>query len=92
MAVVDVDDSLTTDRPYRSAMPSAVALSLMEEEDARGWWDGHLFQEFRNLIACQNLALSGPQPVRPRTVRWQVLVSTERKSGQASLSRYLQIN
>jgi putative two-component system response regulator len=50
MTVVDIYDSLTTDRPYRLAMSPAEAFSVMQEEVQKGWWDGELVEEFRNLI------------------------------------------
>jgi putative two-component system response regulator len=50
MTVVDIYDSLTTDRPYRLAMSPAEAFSVMQEEVRKGWWDGQLIEEFRNLI------------------------------------------
>jgi putative two-component system response regulator len=50
LQLADVYDALTTDRPYRKASSSEVALSIMEEEAARGWWDRNLFDGFRSMI------------------------------------------
>ena len=50
MTTVDVYDSLTTDRPYRSALSSEQAFSIIHEEVRRGWWDAHLVEELRKLI------------------------------------------
>ncbi|MBI1749113.1 MAG: response regulator [Acidobacteria bacterium] len=50
MTVVDVYDALTTDRPYRRALPSEEALHIMRGEAARGWWDGALVKEFEALL------------------------------------------
>jgi putative two-component system response regulator len=46
MQIVDVYDALTTQRPYKPAIPSAEALQIMEEEVRKGWWDPGIFQEF----------------------------------------------
>jgi putative two-component system response regulator len=51
LQLADVYDALTTNRPYRIASPSRVALEIMEEEAARGWWDRNLFEDFRVMIA-----------------------------------------
>lgn len=50
MATVDVYDALTTDRPYRSAMPRDSAFIEMWREVDLGWWDGSLVEEFERLI------------------------------------------
>lgn len=50
LQLADVYDALTTDRPYRKASPSAVALAIMEEEAKRGWWDRALLDAFRAMI------------------------------------------
>ena len=50
MTTVDVYDSLTTDRPYRSALSSEQAFSIIHKEVRRGWWDAHLVEELRKLI------------------------------------------
>jgi len=50
LQLADVYDALTTDRPYRKASPSEVALGIMEAEAARGWWDHNLLDAFRQMI------------------------------------------
>ncbi len=47
LQVVDVFDALTTQRPYKPALPVDVALKELDEEVKRGWWDGDVFEEFR---------------------------------------------
>jgi putative two-component system response regulator len=49
MQLVDIFDALTTDRPYRPALPLQVALSQMRSEVGRGWWDKELFEDFSSL-------------------------------------------
>lgn len=44
--IVDIYDALTTDRAYRKALSSDVALSTMEAEASRGWLDTRLLTEF----------------------------------------------
>ncbi len=50
LQLADVYDALTTDRPYRKADTSDVALGIMQEEAARGWWDRDLLEAFRTMI------------------------------------------
>lgn len=50
MQIVDVFDALTTDRPYRAALPPSEAFSILREECARGWWDLRLVDELENLF------------------------------------------
>ncbi len=50
LQLADVYDALTTDRPYRQADTSEVALEIMDEEGKRGWWDMQLFRAFREMI------------------------------------------
>lgn len=50
LQLADVYDALTTDRPYRKASTSAVALAIMQEEAKRGWWDRELLDAFRAMI------------------------------------------
>ncbi len=48
--VVDVFDALTSDRPYRKAMPVGRALDVQRQETSRGWWDAELFEAFTSMI------------------------------------------
>ncbi len=50
LQIVDVYDALTTDRPYKKAFSMAVALQIMKEEVAKGWWDPHIFGEFERMV------------------------------------------
>ena len=50
LQLADVYDALTTDRPYRKADRSDIALEIMNEEAARGWWDRDLLEAFRTMI------------------------------------------
>src|ERR1700690_366001 len=54
LQIVDVYDALTTDRPYRTAVASEIALSIMDEEANRGWWDRELFERFQEMIRHDN--------------------------------------
>ena len=56
LQLADVYDALTTDRPYRKASPQHVALKMMEEEAALGWWDRELFDAFREMIRSKGVA------------------------------------
>ena len=50
LQIVDVFDALTTERPYKKAMSPAEALTTMEDEVKRGWWDRDLFEQFQSEI------------------------------------------
>ncbi|HYL68102.1 MAG TPA: HD domain-containing phosphohydrolase [Candidatus Limnocylindria bacterium] len=63
LQLADVYDALTTNRPYRTAVPSEEALQIMDDEAKLGWWDQELFSEFRDMIRDGHAA-SGPQNAR----------------------------
>src|ERR1700740_34296 len=58
LQVTDVYDALTTDRPYRKAVPQEKAFAIMREEVKRGWWDGPVLDEFEAVV-------HGHEPVHP---------------------------
>jgi putative two-component system response regulator len=58
LQITDIYDALTTDRPYRKALPVEKALAIMREEVKRGWWDGSVLDEFEAVV-------SGNQPMQP---------------------------
>ena len=51
LQLVDIYDALTTDCPYRAALPVAQALEAMAGEVQKGWWDPQLFTIFREMIS-----------------------------------------
>jgi len=61
LTIVDIYDALTTDRPYRKALPPEDAFRSMREEVARGWWDAALLEELEALIRASASTLSGQQ-------------------------------
>jgi putative two-component system response regulator len=50
LQITDVYDALTTDRPYRRALPAPEALAIMHAEASRGWWDEPLLNEFETGV------------------------------------------
>jgi putative two-component system response regulator len=50
LQVTDIYDALTTDRPYRKALPLEKAFAIMREEAKRGWWDGSLIDQLELLV------------------------------------------
>lgn len=50
LQVTDIYDALTTDRPYRKALPSEKAFAIMREEVKRGWWDVSILDEFEAIV------------------------------------------
>lgn len=59
LQLADVYDALTTDRPYRTAISSQEALTLMDAESGLGWWDHELFAAFREMISNARGAAAG---------------------------------
>ncbi|MGB8456636.1 MAG: HD domain-containing phosphohydrolase [Candidatus Acidiferrum sp.] len=58
LQITDIYDALTTDRPYRKALPPEKAFAIMREEVKRGWWDGSILDEFEAVVRKY-------QPVQP---------------------------
>jgi putative two-component system response regulator len=50
LQVADIYDALTTQRPYKAALTSEVAVAVMEEEVRRGWRDPELVPLFASTI------------------------------------------
>ncbi len=50
LQVVDIFDAMTTDRPYRSALPKAAALEALEAEARKGWSDPRMVTAFRSVV------------------------------------------
>ena len=50
LQITDIYDALTTDRPYRKALPLEKAIAIMREEVKRGWWDGAILDEFEAVV------------------------------------------
>jgi cyclic di-GMP phosphodiesterase len=50
MGIVDVFDALTTDRPYKAALPFARAVEELQREAARGWRRADLVATFLNQV------------------------------------------
>jgi len=50
LQITDIYDALTTDRPYRKALPQEKAFAIMREEVKRGWWDGLILDEFEAVV------------------------------------------
>lgn len=44
LSVADVYDALTSDRPYRPALPRERALAIIGEEVDKGWWDPEAYR------------------------------------------------
>jgi putative two-component system response regulator len=62
LQIVDVYDALTTERPYKKALPTLEAFAIMREEVKRGWWDGSILNQFEAVV-------HGYEPVTTGRVR-----------------------
>jgi putative two-component system response regulator len=60
LQTVDLFDALTTDRPYRRALPHEQALETMREEARRGWWDSALVDAFEAMVDGGPMLLAVP--------------------------------
>src|ERR1700687_3625445 len=58
LQITDIYDALSTDRPYRKALPQEQAFTIMRAEVKRGWWDGSILDEFEAFV-------HGYEPVQP---------------------------
>jgi putative two-component system response regulator len=65
LQTADIYDALTTDRPYRKALPAERAFAILRDEVRRGWWDGALVNEFEKLLneSPEDLATQPAMPV-----------------------------
>jgi putative two-component system response regulator len=59
VSVVDVFDALTTERPYRTALPPEEAFQVLAEESEKGWRDRVLVDAFVNVVTAPNENLEG---------------------------------
>src|SRR6202048_1510327 len=59
LQITDIYDALTTNRPYRKALPLEKALAIMREEVKRGWWDGTVLDEFEAVVRAYELVQPG---------------------------------
>lgn len=50
LQTADIYDALTTERPYRGALTSEHAFSIIREECRKGWWDESLVNELDNML------------------------------------------
>ena len=50
MAVVDVYDALSTQRPYKKAFSQEKCFQILREEVAKGWWDREIVENFIELM------------------------------------------
>jgi putative two-component system response regulator len=57
VAIVDVYDALTTDRPYRAALPHTVAVRELETGVRAGHYDARCVQAFLDITAFPYVAL-----------------------------------
>jgi putative two-component system response regulator len=59
VSVVDVFDALTTDRPYRKALPTATAYRMMRDDARGGWCREDLVALFIDLHRARELDRAG---------------------------------
>ena len=63
VSVVDVFDALTTNRPYRKALPAMTAYKMMLDDAQRGWWDRELVDAFIDLHRSRGRSAAQPPAV-----------------------------
>lgn len=75
LQIADIYDALTTDRPYRAALPKDEAMRILHEETEQGWWDDGLV----NALGTLNLQ-SDLQDIKSR-ITPGTLLKTEKRPG-----------
>ena len=68
LSVVDVDDALTTARPYKPALAPEHAIRELREEVARGWKFEVIVEEFAALAEQKGFAPYTPADTRERSI------------------------
>jgi putative two-component system response regulator len=61
LQIVDIYDALTTDRPYRKALPPEWAMAVMMSEAHRGWLDYSLVCQFSHIWQTAGYLMSGSE-------------------------------
>jgi putative two-component system response regulator len=52
VSIVDIFDALTTERPYRAALPASAAFQVLTDESGKGWRDRCLVDAFVNVVTA----------------------------------------
>jgi HD-GYP domain-containing protein (c-di-GMP phosphodiesterase class II) len=67
LQIADIFDALTSERPYKRALPPMEALAILEQEAARGWRDPRLVALLKGLagIAIDGAAADSLVPWPP---------------------------
>ena len=60
LGVADVYDALTSDRPYRKALPQEAAFAVLDTGVARGHWDGEIVRVLQRIVGDGREHLGGP--------------------------------
>ena len=55
LTIADIYDALTSDRPYRQAMPPESAFRVMREEASVGMWDARIIDVFAEMVDREGL-------------------------------------
>ncbi|MGB9612304.1 MAG: HD-GYP domain-containing protein [Bryobacteraceae bacterium] len=70
LQIADIFDALTSERPYKPALPVSEALAVLDEEARRGWRDPALVNLFRRLCTSEaGPPLAGCLDLEPDAVR-----------------------
>jgi putative two-component system response regulator len=69
VSIVDVFDALTTDRPYRTALPVATAYQMMQDNARDGWCRDDLLTAFIDLHQARQSPLEQGLAVAARSAR-----------------------
>jgi len=81
LQIPDIFDALTSERPYKPALPAEEALRILEQEAERGWRDPELVLLFREIYPL--LSQPGPQELQLGPAELSLARSLE------AMSRYL---
>ena len=59
VTVCDIFDALTSDRSFRRALGVETAMEILDDGVVKGWWDRHVVEELRGMVAHQGVIGGG---------------------------------
>ena len=86
VGVVDVFDALTTDRPYRKALPTTTAYKTLLDEAKEGWCSVSLVDSFVELHRSRSCDASGFQKWLNSDLRPRLGKVDDRRSAQSRIA------
>lgn len=67
--IIDIYDALISERPYKPVFTADRALSILESESEKGWWDPVLVDRFLQFLRPCDCPSTPSKLLQPQTVR-----------------------